>query len=242
MSRLGEYKSCQKWRKPVGTRTVLIMKQPIRLLLVDDQQLMRDGLRTILELEDDLIVVGEAGDGEAGMALYHELKPDVVLMDIQMPGVDGVEATRRLVASDPNAKIIILTTFDTDEYVFEGLRVGAVGYLLKALSGAELADAIRTVAGGQALLDPAVTQKVMAEFARLARPSRGINAGIPDPLSKREQQILRLLAKGMTNREIANELFLAEGTVKNYVTTLLHKIGVRDRTQAALRGRELGLL
>jgi DNA-binding NarL/FixJ family response regulator len=203
---------------------------------------MRDGLRTILELEDDLIVVGEAGDGEAGIALFQETNPDVVLMDIQMPGMDGVEATRRLVADHPTAKIIILTTFDNDEYVFEGLRVGAVGYLLKALSGAELADAIRKVASGQALIDPSVTRKVMAEFARLARPSRGINAGIPDPLSDRESQILKHLAQGMTNREIAQELFLAEGTVKNYVTNVLHKIGVRDRTQAALRGRELGLL
>ena len=217
-------------------------QSPIRVLLVDDQRLLRDGLRTLLELEEDLQVVGEADDGAAGLARYAELKPDVVLMDVRMPGIDGVEATRRLVGEWPDARVIILTTFDEDEYIFEGLRAGACGYLLKALSGAELAAAIRTVHGGDALLDPAVTAKVMAEFARLAPPARTIDAGLAEPLTDREREILTLVAQGLTNREIAQRLFLAEGTIKNYVTNILQKIGVRDRTQAALRARELGLL
>ena len=214
----------------------------ITVLLVDDQRLMRDGLRTLLDLEEDLTIVGEAADGEEGIECFAQLLPDVVLMDVRMPGMDGVEATRRICRRWPDAKVIILTTFDEDEFVFEGLRAGAQGYLLKAASAEELSNAIRTVAAGNALIDPLVTRKVVAEFARLAKPSRPINSGLPEPLSEREIEILRLLAQGLTNREIAASLFLAEGTVKNYVTSLLGKIGVRDRTQAALRGRELGLL
>lgn len=218
------------------------MADKITILLVDDQRLMRDGLRTLLELEEDLAVVGEAGTGEEALARYAELEPDIVLMDVRMPGMDGVEATRRLHSQWPEVKIIILTTFDEDEYIFEGLRAGARGYLLKAVSGDELATAIRKVAVGQALIDPAVTRKVVDAFARLAPPMRTINAGLAEPLSEREQEILKWMATGLTNREIAERLYLAEGTVKNYVTSLLSKIGVRDRTQAALRGRELGLL
>ncbi|HAJ35031.1 MAG TPA: DNA-binding response regulator [Chloroflexi bacterium] len=218
------------------------MTASIRVLVVDDQRLMRDGLRTLLELEDDLVVVGEASSGEAAVSAFAELQPDVVLMDVRMPGVDGVEATRRIRTNWPDARIIILTTFDDDEYVFEGLRAGAQGYLLKAIAGAELARAIRTVMAGGALIDPAVTRKVVAEFARLAPPARAPDAGLAEPLAEREIDILRLVAQGLSNREIAQRLFLAEGTVKNYVTAILQKIGVRDRTQAALRGRELGLL
>jgi len=218
------------------------MADKITILLVDDQRLMREGLRTLLELEDDLTVVGEAGTGEEALARYAELEPDIVLMDVRMPGMDGVEATRRLHSQWPEVKIIILTTFDEDEYIFEGLRAGARGYLLKAVSGDELAVAIRKVAAGQALIDPAVTRKVVDAFARLAPPMRAVNAGLAEPLSEREQEVLKLVANGLTNREIAERLYLAEGTVKNYVTSLLGKIGVRDRTQAALRGRELGLL
>lgn len=217
-------------------------EEKLNVLLVDDQRLMREGLRTLLDLEPDLAVVGEAADGAEALVCYRETRPDVVLMDVRMPGMDGVEATRRLRAMDPAAKVIILTTFDDDEYVFEGLRAGAVGYLLKALSGEELANAIRTVAAGGALIDPAVTRKVVSEFARLAPPSRPINAGLAEPLSDREKEVLGLVARGLSNREIADAVFLAEGTVKNYVTTILQKIGVRDRTQAALRARELGLL
>ena len=218
------------------------MSESIRILIVDDQRLMRDGLRTLLELEEGLEVVGEAEDGQEGLDRYAALEPDLVLMDVRMPGMDGVETTRRIRQQWPDARIIILTTFDEDEYIFEGLRAGAQGYLLKAVSGQELATAIRTVAAGKALLDPAVTGKVMAEFALLSKPARAPNAGLAEPLSERELEVLKLLAQGFSNREIAQQLFLAAGTVKNYVTVILQKIGARDRTQAALRGRELDLL
>ena len=221
----------------------------IHIFLVDDQRLMRDGLRTLLELEDDLTVVGEAGDGRAALDAYPALHADacdanaalVTLMDVRMPDLDGVAATRQICADWPDAKIIVLTTFDEDEYVFEGLRAGAKGFLLKATSGDDLARAIRTVAAGQSLVDPAVTARVVAAAMQqptVAEPS----VGLVEPLSERETEVLRLLAEGLSNREIAGRLFLAEGTVKNYVTNILQKIGVRDRTQAALRGRELGLL
>jgi DNA-binding NarL/FixJ family response regulator len=214
----------------------------IRVLIVDDQRLMREGLATLLELEPDLDVVGEAANGEEALLQVEALLPHVVLMDVRMPGLDGVEATRRLHMRWPEIKVIILTTFDDDEYIFEGLRAGALGYLLKAISGEELATAIRTVHSGGALIDPQVTRKLVAEFARLAQPARPLEAGLPEPLSDRELEILKLLARGLTNREIANHLFLAEGTVKNYVTNVLQKIGARDRTLAALRAKELGLL
>jgi len=212
----------------------------IRILLVDDQRLMRDGLRTLLELEADFEIVGEAGDGQAGLDVYDQTRPDVVLMDIRMPQMNGVEATRRLMAREPEARVIILTTFDDDANVFEGLRAGARGYLLKDLSGAELAGAIRTVMSGGALIEPSVARKVFAEFARLAPAARP--AELPEPLSERELGSLRLVADGLSNKEIALKLSLAEGTVKNYVTNVLAKIDARDRTQAALKARELGLL
>ncbi len=218
------------------------MAEMIRILLVDDQRLMREGLRILLELEPDLEIVGEAENGEAALGAYERFKPDVVLMDVRMPGMDGVEATWRLRERWPGARVIILTTFDDDEYVFEGLRAGAQGYLLKDVSGHDLAEAVRTVAGGGALIEPSVARKVVAEFARVAPPARAADSGLPEPLSEREQEILHLLAQGLSNREIAIRLSLAQGTVKNYVTTILQKLGVRDRTQAALRARELGLL
>lgn len=214
----------------------------IRLLIVDDQRLMREGLRTLLELEGGFEIVGEGTNGQAALDTYAELKPDVVLMDIRMPGMDGVEATHRLCARWPDARVIILTTFDDDANVFEGLRAGAVGYLLKDLSGQELASAVRTVYKGGALIEPTVAKRVMAEFARLRPPARSIDDGLPEPLSERELEILKLISAGLSNREIGNKLGLSEGTVKNYVTNVLQKIGVRDRTQAALRGRELGLI
>ncbi|MCS6847699.1 MAG: response regulator transcription factor [Anaerolineae bacterium] len=214
----------------------------IRILIVDDQRLMREGLRMLLEMEDDFEVVGEAADGQAALDACAQLAPDIVLMDIRMPGMDGVEATRRLLQRDPSARVIILTTFDDDQYVFEGLRAGALGYLLKDLSGEELARAIRTVAHGGALIEPSIARKVFAEFARLAPAARDANEGLAEPLSEREIEVLRLIAAGLSNREIAQRLFLAEGTVKNYVTNVLSKIGVHDRTQATLRGKELGLI
>ena len=220
---------------------------PIRILIVDDQRLMREGLRTLLELESDLEIAAEAEDGQAALEQYEAAHPDVVLMDIRMPRLDGVEATRRLCQRWPEARVIILTTFDDDAYVFDGLRAGALGYLLKDVSGHELAEAVRKVAAGGALIEPSVARKVLAEFARLAQPDRPApdrpaRARLPEPLSEREQGILRLLALGANNRQIANQLFLAEGTVKNYISTILAKLGVQDRTQAALRARELGLL
>jgi DNA-binding NarL/FixJ family response regulator len=218
------------------------MADPIRILLVDDQRLMREGLRILLELEPGLEIVGEAGDGQAGLDAYEALQPDVVLMDVRMPGMDGVEATWRLRERWPDARVVILTTFDDDEYVFEGLRAGAMGYLLKDVSGHDLAEAVRTVAGGGVLIQPSVARKVVAEFARVAPPARAVDAGLAEPLTEREQEILELLALGLNNREIADRLGLASGTVKNYVTTILQKLGVRDRTQAAIRARELGLI
>lgn len=213
---------------------------PIKLLLVDDQRLMREGLRTLLELEDDFEIVGEAGDGQAGLEAYAQLQPDVVLMDIRMPVLNGVEATRRLLEKHSSARVIILTTFDDDANVFEGLRAGALGYLLKDVSGADLAAAVRTVAGGGALIEPSVARRVFAEFARLAPNAKP--AQLDEPLSERELDVLKLLAEGLSNKEIGHKLSLAEGTVKNYVTNLLGKIGARDRTQAALRAKELGLI
>jgi DNA-binding NarL/FixJ family response regulator len=217
------------------------MSDKIRLMLVDDQRLMRDGMRTLLELEPDLEVVTEAGNGLEAISHYLEHQPDVVLMDIQMPEMDGVAATRQLVAEHPEALIIILTTFDDDLYIFEGLRAGALGYLLKDVSGKELAEAIRTVHGGGALIEPSVARKMVAEFARLPN-NQGEQGELLGPLSEREMEILRMMAKGQTNREIAQRLYLAEGTVKNYVSAILNKIGARDRTQAALMAQKLGLL
>lgn len=218
------------------------MADPIRLLLVDDQRLMREGLHTLLEMEPGLTVVGEAGNGQEALEAYAHLLPDVTLMDVRMPLMDGVEATRRLRQQWPGARVIILTTFDDDEYVFEGLRAGALGYLLKDVSIQELAEAINTVMAGGVLIEPSVARKVVAEFARMAAPASRPQQPLEEPLSQRELEILALLAHGLTNREIAQRLYLAEGTVKNYVTNILGKIGARDRTQAALRARELHLL
>ena len=218
------------------------MLDPISVLIADDQRLMLDGLRTLLELESDVDVVEVVEDGTAAVDAYGRLHPDVVLMDIRMPGMDGVEATRRICDRWPGARVIILTTFEDDEYIFEGIRAGASGYLLKAIEGAELARAIRTVAAGGSFMEPSVARKLMTEFARTADTHRDGNMGLPDPLSEREEGILILMAQGLTNPEIGYKLSLAEGTVKNYVTTILQKLGVRDRTQAALRARELGML
>jgi len=216
------------------------MTEPIRVLLVDDQKLMRQGLRVLLELEPDVRVVAEAADGSDALSAYEAHRPDVVLMDVRMPNVDGVEATWRLRERWPEARVIILTTFDDDEYVFEGLRAGALGYLLKDVSGAELAEAVRTIAADGALIEPSVARRVLAEFARLAPPARTLDQGLLEPLTERELDVLRLIARGLSNREIASQLHLAEGTIKNRVTSILDKLDARDRTQAALRAREMG--
>jgi DNA-binding NarL/FixJ family response regulator len=217
-------------------------KTTVSVLLVDDQQLMREGLRTLLELEKGMEILGEAADGAAAVAAFERLHPDVVLMDIRMPAMDGVEATRRIRATTPDARILVLTTFDEDELVYEAVRAGARGYLLKDVSGAELARAIREVASGGAALQPSVARKVMDAFARLAKPAPHPERHLAEPLSARERAVLGLVARGMSNKEIADRLFLAEGTVKNHVSTILQKIGARDRTQAALQARALGLI
>ena len=215
---------------------------PIKILLVDDQPLFREGLRTLLSVHTDFQVVGEAGNGEEAIRLVRLLLPSVVLMDLQMPVLDGVAATRNLHEERPDCRVIVLTTFDDDEMVFDGLRAGAVGYLLKDAPSEKLAEAIRVAARGETFLQPSVAAKVVAEFARLTRkPVRTANPEI-EPLSERELEILRLIAQGASNREIAGTLFLAEGTVKNHVTNILGKLQVRDRTQAALKAKESGLI
>jgi len=219
------------------------MTSPIRVLLVDDQALFREGLRTLLGMQPELVVVGEAANGEEALRLAARLDPQVVLMDLRMPVLDGVTATRRLHEAQPDCRVIVLTTFDDDEYVFEGLRAGAVGYLLKDVPSEKLVEAIRAAAGGESFLQPSVAAKVVAEFARLAEQASAKPAPtLAEPLSERELEVLRLVARGASNKEIAGALFIAEGTVKNHLTSILGKLGARDRTQALLKAQELGLV
>jgi DNA-binding NarL/FixJ family response regulator len=214
----------------------------IKILLVDDQPLFREGLRTLLSVHSDFNVVGEAGDGEEAIRLAKSLRPSVVLMDLQMPVLDGVAATRRLQSEQAECRVIVLTTFDDDELVFDGLRAGAIGYLLKDAPSEKLAEAIRVAARGETFLQPSVAAKVVAEFARLTRKKLEPANCFGEPLSERELEILRLIAQGASNREIAGKLFLAEGTVKNHITNILGKLDVRDRTQAAIKAKDAGLI
>jgi DNA-binding NarL/FixJ family response regulator len=215
----------------------------VRVLLVDDQALFREALATLLAVHEGVEVVGEAGDGDEALRKAAELVPDVVLMDLRMPVLDGIGATRRLRVEQPDVRVIALTTFDDDEDVFAALRAGAVGYLLKDVSSTRLVEAVQAAARGESVLQPSVAAKVVARFAQLHDAAAAERPQpLVVPLSERELGVLRLLADGRSNREIAAELFLAEGTVKNHVTNVLSKLGARDRTQAALRARALGLL
>ena len=238
----------------------------IRIVLVDDQTLIRQGIQTLLELEPDLQVVGVAGNGREALAAVERAQPDVVLMDVRMPEMDGVTATRALHERFPDVGVIILTTFDDDEYVFDGLKAGARGYLLKDTNSDDLAAAVRAVAAGQALMQPSIARKVVAEFSRLAanhdrdarRPANPADSS-PEPLAvpkaappasqaqiqtltERELDVLRGLAAGLSNKEIADRLVITEGTVKNHVSNLLGKLEVRDRTQAVLKAQALKLI
>jgi DNA-binding NarL/FixJ family response regulator len=209
--------------------------EPIRILLVEDQTLMRQGLRTILDLEPGLEVVGEAADGETGVHTALELRPDVILMDVQLPKMDGIEAIAAICAVWPEARIIILTTFRRDEYVFQGVRAGAVGFLLKDAPADHLIETIRHVHAGEVFIQPEIASRILRE---LIAPQ----ATLIDPLSEREQEVLVLLAQGHSNREIAEQLVLAEGTVKNHVSNILSKLQAENRTQAAAIARRYGLI
>jgi DNA-binding NarL/FixJ family response regulator len=218
------------------------MSSPIRLLLVDDQALFREGLRTLLSVHPDIEVVGEAGNGEDAIQLVEKLHPALVLMDMQMPVLDGVAATRRLKTAHPEVRVIVLTTFDDDEKVFDGLRAGAVGYLLKDAPSEKLVEAIRATARGESFLQPSIAAKLVAEFTRLSEIPIAKPQPLVEPLSDREIELLRLIAKGDSNKEIAAALVIAEGTVKNHITNILGKLGVTGRMQAVNKARELGIL
>ena len=216
----------------------------IDVLLVDDQTLIRQGIRVLLEIEVDIRVVGQAGDGGEAVRQVEALHPHVVLMDVRMPGMDGVAATREITTRFPEVGVIILTTFDDDETVFDGLRAGARGYLLKDVSSEQMAEAVRKVAAGEALIQPRLTRKVLAEFSRMAASpaTEAQPQPLQSPLTERELEVLQALAHGLSNREIAAQLVITEGTVKNHVSNLIDKLEVRDRTQAVLKGQELGLI
>jgi DNA-binding NarL/FixJ family response regulator len=216
----------------------------IRVLLVDDQSLLRMGFRLILEAEPDIEVVGEAGDGATGVSMASALRPDVVLMDVRMPGMDGIAATASITAAGPAPKVLILTTFDLDEYVFSGLKAGASGFLLKDAPPADLLTAIRTVAGGDAVLAPTATRRLIDQFVPLLPgPGRQQDRdALLGKLTDREQAVFAQLAAGQSNREIAAGLHLSEGTVKVHVGRILAKLGLRDRVQAVVLAYESGLI
>jgi DNA-binding NarL/FixJ family response regulator len=222
----------------------------IRVLLVDDQQLLRMGFRMILDAEPDLTVVGEAADGRSGVAMAAALKPDLVLMDVRMPGMDGISATEAILAADPRVRVLILTTFDVDEYVYAGLRAGASGFLLKDAPTEDLITALRTVAGGGSVLAPSTTTRLIGRLVTLL-PADGADpagrAGRPDSsaiagLTDREREVFLLVAAARSNREIAQELHLSEGTVKIHVGRILSKLNLRDRVQAVVLAYESGLV
>ncbi|MFF5127252.1 response regulator [Streptomyces syringium] len=213
----------------------------IRVLIVDDQMMVREGFSVLLNAQPDIEVVGEAVDGRQAVEQVAALRPDVVLMDIRMPVLNGLEATREIVAADAGAKVLVLTTFDLDEYVYQALRAGASGFLLKDASARQLADGVRVVADGEALLAPTVTKRLIQEFSRLGTPKPPSQERIAD-LTERETEVLVLVAQGRSNAEIATRLVVAESTVKTHVSRILVKLGLRDRTQAAVFAYEAGLV
>jgi DNA-binding NarL/FixJ family response regulator len=219
-----------------------------RILLVDDQPMLRVGFRIVLEAEEDLVVVGEAGTGADGIELARTLEPDVVLMDVRMPGMSGIEATERIVAERPGCRVLILTTFDLDEYAFAGLRVGASGFLLKDAKPAELVSAIRAVVSGDAVVSPRVTRRMLEMFAQHLPAADASTPGNPElhprlrALTSRELDVLRCMAEGLSNAEVAAALFLSEATVKSHVGRVLSKLEVRDRVQAVVLAYDAGLV
>jgi DNA-binding NarL/FixJ family response regulator len=211
------------------------------VLLVDDQQLVRTGFKLILDLEDDMTVVGEASDGQECLRLVAETQPDVVLMDVRMPVLDGIEATRRLNEAGSASRVLMLTTFDLDEYVYDAMRAGASGFLLKDAPREQLVSAVRVVARGEALLAPSVTKRLIEQFVRMPSPSDGVPEVMRE-LSSREREVLALLVRGLSNAEIASRMILGEATVKTHVARLLAKLGVRDRMQAVILAYESGFI
>jgi DNA-binding NarL/FixJ family response regulator len=213
----------------------------IRVLVADDQALVRAGFRAILEVQDDLEVVGEAEDGAEAVALGRELRPDVVLMDIRMPGVDGIEATRRLLQDGDAPRVLMLTTFDLDEYVYQAMKAGASGFLLKDAPRDQLVGAVRSVAAGDALLAPQLVRRLVEDFVRRPAPGAHPPAEL-DELTEREIEVLTLIARGLANSEIAARLFVTEATVRTHVTHILSKLQLRDRVQAVVLAYETGLV
>lgn len=211
----------------------------IRVLLADDQALVRAGFRMILEAQPDLEVVGEAGDGAEAVALAAEHRPDVVLMDVRMPRMDGIEATRSVVSELPSTRVLVLTTFDLDEYVYDALQAGASGFLLKDVGRDELVSAVRVIAGGDALLAPSITRRLLGDFVR-SRP--GTAGPAPDALTVREFDTLQLLAQGLSNLQIADRMVVSEHTVKTHVSNVFHKLGLRDRVHAVIYAYERGIV
>jgi DNA-binding NarL/FixJ family response regulator len=214
----------------------------VRVLLCDDQALVRSGFRMVLEAREDMEVVGEAEDGAGALELAARCRPDVILMDVRMPVMDGVEATRRLARTGTSARIVILTTFDSDEYVYEALRAGASGFLLKDVQPGQLVDAIRVVARGEALLAPTVTRRLLDRFAHTLPDRTRTAPGALAELTERELEVLTLLASGLSNAELAERLFLSETTVKTHVSSILRKLGLRDRVQAVVLAYQAGLV